>query len=323
MKKGMTYKELSRFYNDIAVFVKSGLTVVRGLDTLKQGKRRWVFWMLDNLRFHVEKGGTLWEGMRQFPDYFDEFQVLSIRAGEESGKLPDTCRGLSRYYETRHKERQRLIAGLLYPVILLHAVVLLPPLKYLVLPNLDRSYFSIVLPPLVIAYLLIGLGYWGWNSLSRTGPVRETIEETILKLPLIGKLARGMALARVLRALANLSDSGIEAVKAARQAIGTAGNSSIARSLTGALPVLENGGTFTDFFSFSGVLPSMQLGIVAVGEQTGTMTDSLEKMVNQMEEDNRQRLTTTIKAAGALAYIIAAIVVSLTIISFYTGYFKF
>lgn len=319
----MTYKELSRFYQDIAVFVKSGLTIINGLDTLKKGKRRWLYWMLDNLRFYIEKGGTLWEGMRQFPDYFDEFQVMSVRAGEESGKLTDTCRGLSSYYETRHKERQRLIAGLIYPVILLHGVVLLPPLKYLVLSNLDRSYWSIVLPPLMIAYLVMGLGYWGWNTIFKTGPVREVIEELILKLPLVGKLARGMALARVLRALSSLTDAGIESVKAARQAIGTAGNSSITRELAGALPVLEQGGTFTDFFSFSGVLSSLQHGMVAVGEQTGTMPDSLEKLVTQMEEDNRRWLTTTVKTAGTIAYIIAAIVVAMTIFSFYTGYFKF
>jgi type II secretory pathway component PulF len=322
MKKQMNNKELSQFYYDLSVIANSGLTVEQGLITMKHGKKGTTLWMIDGMQYHISRGGTLWEGMAQYPKFFDDFQVMIIKGAEVSGTLPETCKGLSRYFEMRHKEKKRLLAGLIYPVILLHAAVLLPPLKYLVVDNLEQSYWSKVLPSLLIAYGIVGILYFTWKKFCRTGKRRERIDEIILKLPLIGKLARGTALVRVLRTLANLNNAGIEPVRAARTAAQTAGNAAVTRDLSGALPVLEHGGTFADFFSFSGVLPSSQLGVVSVGEQTGTLVESLERMVVQMEETNSQRLTSTIKTLGYAAYLIAAVVVALTVISFYSSYFR-
>ncbi|MCP5053225.1 MAG: hypothetical protein GY940_39030, partial [bacterium] len=192
-------------------------------------------------------------------------------------------------------EKKRLIGSLIYPIILLHGAILLPPLKYLVVESIGESYAANVLPPLLIAYGILGLGYFIWKKYCRSGWLREKIDEMTLKLPLIGKLARGLSLARVLGALASLHNAGIEPVRAARQAAQTAGNTAIGFQLTSALPVLESGGTFADYFSFSGVLPHMQLGMLSIAEQTGTLSESLERTVRMMEEENSQRITTTAK----------------------------
>lgn len=318
----MNNKELSQFYYNLSVIAGSGLTIDQGLITMKHGKKGSTLWMLDGIRHHVSRGGTLWEGMSQYPKFFDDFQVMIIKGAEESGSLVDTCKGLSRYYDTRHKEKRRLLAGLVYPVVLLHAALMLPPLKYLLVDNLEQSYWSIVLPPLLAAYGIIGIGYFIWKKFCRSGKLGEIIDEIILSLPLIGKLSRGMALARVMRTLANMQNAGIPPLKSAQQAAKTAGNSAIAWRLSTALPILEQGGTFTDYFSFSGVIPANQSGVLSIGEQTGTLVESLERMVLQMEEANSRHLTSAIKTAGFVAYFIAAAIVALTVISFYADYFN-
>jgi type II secretory pathway component PulF len=322
MKRRMNNKELSQFYHDLGLFAKSGLTLERGLDTMKKGKKGFVFLMMDGIQHFIAGGKALWEGMSQYPEFFDEFQVMVIKAAEESGELVKTCIGLSRYFDTRHKEKKRLVAGLIYPLVLLHGAIMLPPLKYLVVESLKKSYWSIVLPPLLIAYGIVGLIYFSWRHFFRTGRTRKKIDHIVLKMPVIGKLAEGMSLARVMRALASLHNAGVESVRAASQAALTAGNAAITWRLSGALPVLERGGTFADYFTFSGVLPAVQVGVVAVGEETGTLQESLERMVLQMEEDNRRRLTTTIKTLSYVIYFIAAAIVAFTVISFYGSYFK-
>ncbi len=322
MKKRMNDKELSQFYHDLGLFAKSGLTLERGLDAIKKGKKGFIFLMMDGIQHFIARGKTLWESMAQYPRFFDEFQVMVIKAAEDSGDLVKTCKGLSRYFDTRHKEKKRLLAGLAYPVILLHGVIMLPPLKYLVVESLNKSYWSVVLPPLLIAYGVIGLIYFSWRHFFRTGGLRQKIDYILVKLPVIGKLVQGMSLARVMRSLASLHNAGVEPVRAAQQAALTAGNAAITWRLSGALTVLERGGTFADYFSFSGVLPSMHVGVVAVGEETGTLPESLERMVLQMEEENRRRLTTTIKTLSYLIYFIAAAIVAIIVISFYGEYFK-
>ena len=236
--------------------------------------------------------------------------------------MVESCKSLSRYFLMRDREKRRLKASMIYPLVLLHGVVMLPPLKYLFVDNLDRSYWSVVLPVLLVAYGLVGLGIFCWNHFLHTGPVRESIDRFLLNLPIVGKLLRTLAMARVLRALAGLHNAGIPPVLAASQAIQTAGNSAVAFQLQSAMPVLENGGTFTGFFSFSGQLAPMLVGMIAVGEETGTLGQSLDRLCIQMEEESSTRLNATIKAIGYVAYLIAAISVALTVINFYKGYFS-
>lgn len=318
----MTYRERVLFYRDLGMFSRSGLSLERGLDTMKKGKQGPLYWMMDGIQDHIMRGGSLWEGMRLYPKYFDEFQVMIIKAAEESGKFVETCQGLSRYFEVRQKERRRLLAGMVYPVVLLHAVILLPPLKYLVVAGSGPGYWSVVLPPLLIVYGLVMAGYllWRWQRFSET--LRDIWDEMLVRLPLMGKLTRGFALSRVLRALSHLLNAGVDVVYAVRQAAMTAGNRSICFRLTGAIPVLENGGTLTGFFSFSGILSPSQQSVIEVAEQTGTLVESLEKMVEQVEEETSRRFTQTVRHVSIVAYLIAAFIAAMAIIGFYGGYFK-
>jgi len=322
MKKRLNYKELSQFYHDLGLFSRSGLSLERGFDTIKKNKRGFIYIMMDGIQHHITRGGALWEGMAKYSSFFDKFQVMIIKSAEESGQLAQTCQALSNYFKNRHKENRRLKASLIYPVILLHGAVMLPPLKYLFVGSLDKSYWSVILPPLLTAYGSLAIIYILWQKYLRTGNIREKLDEILIKLPVLGKLVKGMSLARVFRSLASLYNAGVGAVKTARQASQTAGNAAISLRLSSALPVLENGGTFSDYFSFSGVLSSNQLGLLTVGEQTGTLSETLERMVIQMEEDNKERLTASIKTIGYVVYFIAAVIAAWTVISFYTGYFK-
>lgn len=311
-----------QFYDEMAALLRSGLTVERGLALMVQGKTGTLLWMLDTIQEHVMRGGTFADGLALYPRVFDAFQVMCIKAAEESGTLVESCQSLSRYFAMRQQEKRRLRASLIYPLVLLHGIVLLPPLKYLFLDNLGRSYWSVVLPTLLVAYGLVGIAVVCWQRFCQKGALRETIDRFLLNLPIIGKLQRGLAMARVLRALSGLHNAGIPPYMATKMAIQTAGNTAITFHLQNALAVLENNGNYTGFFSFSGMLPPMLLGVIQIGEETGTIGDSFHRLCILLEEESSNQLTTTIKAVGYLVYFIAAAFVAYTVISFYSGYFK-
>lgn len=318
----MNTKELSRFYENVSTLLNSGLTIERGLETIKQGKKSSTLWMIDGLQDYICRGGKLWEAMSRYPKFFDDFQVIITRGAEESGMLVNTFKKLAKYYKTWHREKQRFLAGMIYPLILLHAVIMVPPLKYLVVQSLDRSYWSVILPPLLIAYGIAGVVYVFWQKFYRSGPLRQMVDEVSLCLPVIGKLVRDIALGRAFWSLATMLSAGIDAITAARNAANASGNSVVTRRLLGALYVLEGGRTFKEYFMVSEMITSMQLGIVAVGEESGAMPESMEKMARQMEESNTLRFNMIMKAAAFITYIIAAAIIALTVLSFYKGYFS-
>lgn len=322
MKKRMNSRQLSRFYEHLGTLLNSGLTIEKGLDTMKEGKKGPVLWMLDGIQHHIMQGGTFWEGMSKYPKYFDDFQVMIIKGAEESGMMVDTAGKLAKYYESRYRAKRRFIASLIYPLLLLHAAILLPPLKYLVLDNLERSYASVVVPPLGIGYAFVGLVYLFWQKVCRRGPLRIMSDEGTLCIPFIGRLVRDMSLARAFWSLSAMLAAGLDAMTAAKNSAAAAGNSVVSRRLEGALYVLEGGRSFKEYFAVSGILTNDQLATVAVGEDSGQLAESLAQMVRLMEETNAQRFHTLMKIGGLVVYFIAAGIVALTVLSFYSGYFN-
>jgi type II secretory pathway component PulF len=323
MRKRMNSRNLSQFYNHLATLLNSGLTLEKGLALIKERKKGPLFWMLDGIEDHIRKGGSFWEGMSQHPRYFDDFQIKIVRSAEESGMIVETARKLADYYESRYRAIKRLFMGLIYPVLLLHAVVLLPPLKYLVLENQEKSYASVVMPPLAIGYIIVVLVFFSWLKLFKAGPLRRMADEVILCIPFIGALVRDMSLARVFWSLSAMLTAGLEAVSAAHNAAAAAGNSVISRQLEGALYVLEGGRGFREYFAVSNMLNSDQLTTVGIGEDSGTLAESLSQMVRLMEDSTTHHFHMLMKIGALMVYFIAAAVIALTVISFYKGYFSF
>jgi len=318
----MTPKQRARFFEDLSTMTRSGISLERGLDVMKKGKAARLLILMDTLQHHVGRGASLWEGLSQFPEDFDQFQIMLIKAAEESGKLVETCKRLARHIMLRYKEKRKLQASLIYPVILMHAVVMLPPLKYLFLDSLGKSYWSVVMPVLLTGYAVIGAAVIFWKRYGKNGPMREKVEEFIYGLPVLGNLTRSISMTNVFRALSDLYNAGVPPLLAMKQAITVANNNAVSQRLTGAMEVLEHGGTFTDYFSFTGVLPQSQLSMVEVGEESGQFSESLNLLVARMEEVNTQQLETSVKALVAIAYTVSVAIAAYTIISFYAGHFS-
>ncbi|MCP4151347.1 MAG: hypothetical protein GY757_26625, partial [bacterium] len=75
----MNYKELSRFYSDLATFLTTGLTIPKGLEVLKNSKKGREMWLMDGIQHDVLKGKELWQSMSRYPKHFDSFQVMMIK----------------------------------------------------------------------------------------------------------------------------------------------------------------------------------------------------------------------------------------------------
>jgi type II secretory pathway component PulF len=116
--------------------------------------------------------------------------------------------------------------------------------------------------------------------------------------------------------------AGTEAVSAAQNAAAAAGNSVVKRQLAGALYVLEAGRAFKEYFAVTTIFNTDQLAIVSVGEESGALPQSLERMALQMEDSSTHRFNMLMKGTGVLVYLIAAAIVAFTVLSFYIGHFR-
>ncbi len=77
----MNYKGCTQFYFDLAVMLKSGVPISRGLDLARLKMKPRMAETVDRLRHLVHQGSSFWEAMEHFPGSFDAFQVNFVRAG--------------------------------------------------------------------------------------------------------------------------------------------------------------------------------------------------------------------------------------------------
>ena len=302
--------------------LKSGIPIARGLDLARQKMKPRNGEMVDRVRHLVHQGSSFWQAMSQFPGSFDPFQVNFIRAAETSGTLVESCRKLSRYFEMRRKEKRRFLVGLVYPAFLIHALILLPPIKYLFFSKLGVNYWGLVLPRLLIVYAAVGIPLFLWQRMEAGHQARKKLDRFKLSIPVIGKLTKNFAVSRVLWILSNMLESGIDAVTAVRSAADGAGNSVISKRLLSEVHLIESGRGFTEFFTATNLLEPDPLSMIAIGEESGSIPQTLMQSVMRLEESNTSRYRTLLKIMVVGVYLTVALFIAITIITFYAGMFN-
>ena len=106
-----------------------------------------------------------------------------------------------------------------------------------------------------------------------------------MQTPIIGELITKTILARFCRIFATLIGGGVTAVKALETAGPTSGSKLVEDAVTKAIEDVENGGTIHEALDESGLFPPMLIGMIAIGEEAGTLPTMLDKVAEFYEED--------------------------------------
>ena len=180
---GTTYHARGRFYDQLATMIDAGLAIDRALGTLAESGDRFGD-AASNMRTKVTGGRSLSDGMR--PEaLFSPFEVHAVEAGERAGRLPEVLRRLSRHFEERGRARDRIGYGLLYPFVVLHGAILLPPLFLLFRDGL-AAYAAAVVPILLAIYGGVAGVWWLYRVVASTETGKLRLDRFVLSLPVVG-----------------------------------------------------------------------------------------------------------------------------------------
>ena len=239
---------LTVWTRQLAGLVGSGLPLERALTALadesEDPKQRE---LLSHLRSEVNAGSSFARALGTAPREFDEVYRAVVAAGEQSGALGAVLERLADDLEDRQALRAKLLGAMLYPAIVsLIAIVIVTFLVTYVVPQVASVFTSSkrALPALTSGMLALSsfVRTWGWAValallgggallvLARRGDAfRERSDALFLRLPLIGRLARGYNAARFGGTLAMLAGAGVPILKALQAAAETLGNRAMRR----------------------------------------------------------------------------------------------
>lgn len=298
------------FNQELLALVKSGLPVLRVWDLLIERAGHAGFQQaLRDVREDIRGGSSASEALAKHPSYFPELYIATVKAGEQSGNLPEVLQRYITYLKLMIGLRQKVVKALSYPMflILIGLAVIGFLLTYVMptfvsvygesaktLPWATQALLDLVknaesqLVP--VAVLVIGL-ILGLRAYYATLAGHLAIDRLVLKFPVFGPIAIKHNTVQLTRTLGTILASGTPLVEALQSARGAISNRWISQAMVGAVNEIREGVTLAAALDRPKVLPNLAIEMLSVGEETGSLDAMLRDVSEFYEADLDTRLT--------------------------------
>jgi len=294
--------EMAMATRQLATLVSAGVPLVEALGALvEQTEHKALKGVFSRVRDKVNEGAALADALIS-TGRFDNLYVSMVRAGEASGALDAVLARIADYLEDQVRLNNRVLSILTYPLfMLLFAVVVVGIMVTLVLPQITELLVSqnLELPWYTVA--VIGSsdllrGYWwllllglvglvmAYRAVARSARGRNLLDRFWLRVPVIGRVIRFLAIARFTRTLGSLLASSVNIVQALTIARHVANNSVFAAVADDARESILEGAALAKPLRQSGQFPPLVTTMVEVGERSGDLQGMLIKVADTYEE---------------------------------------
>ncbi len=299
---------LAVWTRQLAGLVGSGLQLERALtalaDEADDERQRH---LLASLRAEVNAGSPFARALAQFPREFSPIYCAVIGAGEASGGLAQVLERLADDLEERQQLRAKLVGAALYPAIVtVVAIAIVLFLVGYVVPQVASVFAGSkrALPLLTVVMLGISdfVRHYGWVVLIAIAVIaagarlalenagfREKFDGWWLRLPILGRLARGYNAARFAGTLGMLASAGVPILKALQAAAETLSNQALRADALNALTLVREGAPLASALARTRRFPSLLAMFARLGEQTGQLPTMLERAARQMGNEVQRR----------------------------------
>ena len=137
--------------------------------------------------------------------------------------------------------------------------------------------------------LAIAVGVTTLIVMRRGEAFRERSDAAFLRLPLVGRLARGYNAARFASTLAMLAGAGVPILKALQAAAETLGNRAMRADALDALVQVREGAPLASALSAKKRFPGLLAMFARLGEQTGELPAMLQRASRQLGGEVQRR----------------------------------
>lgn len=328
------------FNQQFNTLIKAGLPILKALDLLaERAAAPRLRPILRDVRQRVREGSLLSEALvaqGSFPPVY----VTAITAGERSGNLPGVIDQYISYLRVSTGFRRSLATALIYPSILVCAVILV--MSYLVtyamprfaelykdldvpLPKITQILLDISLPLRNYFFVFAAIAIVGGVSIflwTRTGNGAVTIDKLKPRVPILGDVWLKSQIAQFVRTLSTLLAGGAPLVTALHTSASAIGSKLIANSIEQAAGRVREGESLHTGLSETAMIPPLALEMIEVGEASGALAPMLTSVAEFYEEEVSTRLQRTLLWISPAILVVMAVVIGFILIALYLPMFS-
>jgi type IV pilus assembly protein PilC len=293
-------KDLAVFARQFASMTSSGLTLLRSLTILEdQTTKPKLRAAIGKVRSDVQSGATLSAAMSAHPDQFPALMVSMIRAGETGGFLDDALDRIAKMYESDANLRAKIKSAMTYPIVVgifsilmgVGVIIFIVPVfehmfaqlgGALPLPTqlmVDASHNFWWFGPIFLALIIGGLKLYKHQHRTNA-EFRLRVDRLKLRIPVFGPLFTKLSISRWARNLATLMHVGVPLIQALDIVGDTAGNEVIREAMQDVKAAVRIGQQMSGPLEKHPLFPPMVVQMMEVGEETGQITEMLEKVAD-------------------------------------------
>jgi type IV pilus assembly protein PilC len=339
--KKVSDRNLAVFTRQFSVMIDAGLPLVQCLELLgKEEPDKRLATAIDQVREDVESGSSLSEAMHRRPYAFDALYSNMVAAGEAGGILDTILQRLSDFIEKQAKLKAQVRSAMIYPIAVLSiAVIVVFVILWKVVPTFTDLFEGLdaTLPlatrvviwmskKLIIAmpFLFAGGVLTGYlfRRYYATPDGRLRVDNIMLRMPLIGKIFRKVAVARFCRTLSTLMSSGVPILDGLDITAKTSGNAVVEKAINEARSHIERGETIAAPLRETGVFPPMVAQMIGAGESTGALDAMLAKIADFYEDEVDLAVAGLLTLLEPVMICVLGVIVGGIVVSMYLPLFE-
>jgi general secretion pathway protein F len=311
--KGITQREISEFTRQLADLIHSGFLLSTALTTLsQQSSNAKLKAVIESLEEDIKKGAAFSDGLERYPNFFSSFYISMVKIGEASGKIEETLGRLADFKEREDEVASQMRSALVYPAFLLTvgiiSVFILVSFFFTRLVNMFEGLGQrLPLPTLILIQVSKFMGKYGvalaigitaigaaLSSFIKQERSRMMVDGFLLRLPFLNAIISKREIARFAYALGVLLKSGVAMLDALEVVALSVDNRVFREKINTFKEKIRGGQSLSKCLSNDAFFPPVLVNTVAVGEESGELTDMLVKIARHFETEVNRIVKTVV-----------------------------
>ncbi len=322
-KRKMSKAEMTAMIRELATAQEAGLPLMSALRTIRKQASPAAGDALDHFIKCVEAGDPLYKAAADWGDPFDDLIVGMLRAADASGQMSVILHQLADLMDRSLELKRELLGAIMYPAIIagLIAISGIVLVTVLVPQLIGPLAGQMILPwPTVIVmgvadfffnwwiWIIIGITalIFAWRSWISSAENRFWFDRFKLRIPLLGRLLRDVAVARFTRTLGTLTSAGLPILDGLRITKDTLGNVALANAVDAVQEQVSSGKPLADPLEKSGLFPPLLVQVVNLGERSGKLEEMLLHSATAFDRNVNASLKLFTKALPPILLIVMA-----------------
>jgi len=320
---------------NLSIMLKAGVSLPEAISVIaKDSKNTYFRQVLSDIRFGLENGKPLSEGLSHFPNDFNNVFVSLVKSGEASGNLQEVLKELNLQLKKDYSLVSKIRAAFAYPIVLVVGLVgvlillmtfVLPKLvtvfqdANLKIPIMTRIIFAIsralAFKPYLTIIFFFALGM-GLFFLFRNKQVRKSLNQFVFHIPVISTLLQQVELTRFARTLGNLLKSGIPIIEALEITADALTLKEYRDIVLSAKENIAKGVSLANAFRKNEkIIPGLLVSVIQVGEKTAELDEMLLNVANFYEEQVDNSLQSMASLIEPILLVIVGLAIGLVAVS--------